>query len=646
VPPAGFDIARHIWLVPALPAAAFVLIGVFCLRGQRGARAAPALLICALAAAGVLAALAIYHLASVGGQPLQWGVRWLSVEKAQPALHADIGTLLDPLSAVVMLVVCAVSLAVQVYSVGYMRGDPGYARYFAFMSLFSTSMLGLVLSNNLVLTYIFWELVGICSYLLIGFWYKKPEAANAAKKAFIVTRFGDVGFLLGVLALSLSAGSLNLVDLERTINGRALKPLFLGESAFVTVVALLIFSGAVGKSAQFPLHVWLPDAMEGPTPVSALIHAATMVAAGVYLVARTSFLFSASPVAMTVVAIIGAFTAFMAATMATAQDDIKRILAYSTISQLGYMMLGLGAGAFSAAIFHLTTHAWFKALLFFVAGSVIHATHTNSIWEMGGLWRSMRATAIIGAIGGLALIGIAPLSGFFSKDAILAGVASSEVLAQTLGPLGRQVLFIVGLAVIPLTGFYISRLWFVTFAGRRDESRGKAHESPGVMLLPMAFLAALAIVAGWAQGWFANFVQFAQSDARHAAHVPWLPPASVLLGLAGIAYARMRVLPAAAAERRPKSAVHIFLKNHWYIDYAYHWAAWKIVLGFAAVAAWFDRHVVDGMVNGVAWLAGRFAFTIRRSETGQLQFYALVIFLGALAAALAALRASHGMWGP
>jgi len=640
--PAGFDIASHIWLIPALPAVAFLLISIVCVRSPRAAKAAPLLLILALAIAAVLAALAVSQVASSNGGPRQWSIPWLSVTKTEPALIANVGTLLDPLSAVIILVVCVVSLAVQVYSVGYMHADAGYGRYFAFMALFSASMLGLVASNNLLLTYVFWELVGICSYLLIGFWYHRPEAANAAKKAFIVTRFGDMGFLLGLLALSLSAGTFNLVDLQKMVASGGLKPLFLGQSAFVTLVSLLIFSGAVGKSAQFPLHVWLPDAMEGPTPVSALIHAATMVAAGVYLVARTSFLFQASPVALTVVAVIGCFTAFMAATMASAQDDIKRILAYSTISQLGYMMLGLGAAAFTAGVFHLTMHAMFKALLFFVAGSAIHAAHTNNIWEMGGLWRRMKTTAVVGAIGGLALIGIAPLSGFFSKDAILAGVASSEVLAGTLGPVGRYILFIVGLAVIPLTGFYISRLWFVTFAGPEKPERGEAHESPAVMLLPMLFLATLAAVGGFAQGWFRDVIRL---GGGHEGRMSWLPFTSVALGLAGIAYARLRVLPAAAAEKRPVSAVHIFLKNHWYIDYAYHWMAWKIVLGLAALAAWFDRHVVDGMVNGVAWVAGKSAFAIRRSETGQLQFYALMILLAAVAAGLTALGLRPGIWG-
>jgi len=633
----------YIWLIPALPAAAFVLISVFCLRSKRAEKAAPAIIISTLSVSLVLSIIALHGVSTGRALGEEWRVSWLSVRLASPPLLVDFGTLLDPLSAIMLVVVCAVSLAVQIYSTGYMRGDPGFARYFAFMSLFSCAMLGLVASNNLLLTYVFWELVGLCSYLLIGFWYRKPEAANAAKKAFIVTRFGDVGFLLAILALSKSAGTFNFRELEGVIASGGLKPFFIGQSAFVTVVSLLIFSGAAGKSAQFPLHIWLPDAMEGPTPVSALIHAATMVAAGVYLVARTYFFFEASPVALTVIALIGVFTAFLAASIAAAQDDIKRILAYSTISQLGYMMLGLGVGGVAVGIFHLTTHAWFKALLFLMAGSAIHAVHTNSIWEMGGLWRGMKVTAAVGLIGLLALAGLPPLSGFYSKEGILHAAATSHVLVDTVGPSGKTAVFALALAVVFLTAYYMSRLWFVAFLGKARATRGEARESPAVMTVPMIVLAVLSICAGWAGPWFMRLMRAAES---HEPGPAWLPTVSVLLALAGLGVGWLRFSPARAPKERPTGgALYTFLQNHWYIDYAYHWAAWKILLGLAAVSAWVDRHIVDGMVNGVGWLAGRFAAGLRRTETGQLQFYALIIVLGALIAGvvLTGLRSAGGL---
>ena len=389
-------------------------------------------------------------------------------------VHIDMGILVDPLASLMLVIVTAVSLLVQIYSLGYMKGDPGFGRFFAYLSLFSFSMLTLVLADNFILLYMGWELVGLCSYLLIGFWYQKPEAASAAKKAFVVNRVGDFGFLIGILVLSILAGTLSFDGATRFIAGGGLS------GAQVTLIALLLFCGAIGKSGQFPLHVWLPDAMEGPTPVSALIHSATMVAAGVFMVARLYGIFMASADALRLIASLGAFTAVFAALIALAQDDIKRILAYSTISQLGYMMLALGVGGYAAGVFHLTTHAAFKTLLFLGAGSVIHAVGTNDIWKMGGLGRRMPVTAITFFIAVLAIAGIFPLSGFWSKDEILQAARAS----------GHPELYVPALVTVFLTAFYMARLFFVAFAGE-SRSESHAHESPVVMTVPLVILGLL-----------------------------------------------------------------------------------------------------------------------------------------------------------
>jgi NADH-quinone oxidoreductase subunit L len=630
-----------IWIIPALPLASFLIIGALFLRPERS-RYAAYTLIGALIAALVLSLLAVIGLwQSPAHGVTEERATWLAIQSGVGGgLTLEVGTLLDPLSGIMLVVVSLVSLLVQVYSIGYMHGDRGYGRYFAFMSLFSFSMLGLVISNNFLETYVFWELVGLCSYLLIGYYYQTTIAANAAKKAFIVTRFGDVGFLLGIIALSYAGGTFNFVQLQGAIASGSLTPFFFGQSVFVTVTALLIFSGAVGKSAQFPLHVWLPDAMEGPTPVSALIHAATMVAAGVYLVARAFFVFHASGSALVVVACIGAFTAFLAATIAVVQSDIKRVLAYSTISQLGYMMLGLGAGSVAAGMFHLVTHAFFKALLFLCAGSVIHAVGTNDMWEMGGLGKRMRVTAATTAVGALALAGIWPLSGFYSKDRILATVASSSGLEAGLGSIGHAIVLAVGLVVVFLTAFYMTRLWAVTFTGK---PRGKpaqhkhAHESPWVMLFPLVVLAALAAFGGLlnhgSTGMILNNL-LGEGEAPHG-EAAWLVWVSLPLAIAGIVTAwsvyghgRNRV---AGIANRTALAIYAFLQRKWYMDDFYHGIVARGVIAASVVFAWFDRHVVNGFVDGAAWLAGVGGRYLRLAETGQLQFYALVLVLAAAA---------------
>jgi NADH-quinone oxidoreductase subunit L len=611
--PAGLEL----FLIPGLPLAAFVLTSAFALREGRE-RAAPSLIIAALAGSLWLSIRALATVASQG--EIEFSLPWIYVGP----IGLEIGVLVDNLAAVMLVVVSAVSLLVQIYSIGYMRGEIGYGRYFGYMSLFSGSMLGLVLASNVVQMYIFWELVGICSYLLIGFWYRRPAAAAAAKKAFVVTRFGDLGFLAAVLVLSFAArGAFGFRQLEVLVGAGSLS------EGVITGVALLLFCGAVGKSAQFPLHIWLPDAMEGPTPVSALIHAATMVAAGVYLVARAYFLFAAAPVALFVVALIGALTLFLAATMGVAENDIKRVLAYSTVSQLGYMMLALGVGGYAAGVFHLTTHAFFKALLFLTAGSVIHAVHTNDMWRMGGLARRMPVTAVTCLVGALALAGIFPFSGFWSKDEILASSWFSQVP-------GHEMFFLLALVTVFITAFYMFRLWFLTFTGGpRSEEAEAAHESPWVMVGPLVVFAALAALAGgmkarvpWTAEGFGDFVHFAGGHEAASPVVMLLSTAAALagIGVAWSAYRAQLVSPAAFNARFP--GVHRLLRNAWYFNRGWELFATRVVIAGSAVAAWFDRHVVNGMVDGVAWLSGWAGRRLRAAQTGQVQFYAMVFVLG------------------
>jgi NADH-quinone oxidoreductase subunit L len=611
------------------------LIAAFALK-PRAERVAPALIILALLGSLGLSWKALGQAA----HPLELSLPWLAVG----SVHMNLGVLIDGLSAIMLVVVTVISLLVQIYSIGYMKGEIGYGRYFAYMSLFSGSMLGLVISANIVQTYICWELVGICSYLLIGFWYRRPSAAAAAKKAFVVTRFGDLGFLAAVLVISHYGGArFEFSDLRHAVQAGFFS------ASFITTVSLLLFSGAVGKSAQFPLHIWLPDAMEGPTPVSALIHAATMVAAGVYLVARTYFLFESSPVALLVVAIIGAITLFLAATMGVAENDIKRVMAYSTISQLGYMMMALGLGGYAAGVFHLTTHAFFKALLFLTAGSVIHALHTNDMWQMGGLGKRMPVTALTCLIGALALAGIPPLSGFWSKDEILAAAVHSHLP-------GHWLFFAVALVTVFLTAFYMFRLWFLTFSGApRSEHAEHAHESPWVMGGPLALLSLLAIVAGGLKlmvpGASVGFNELLGQEAHEAASslAMGLGLAAALAGitLAWAAYRANFVSSAAFNARFPQ--VRTLFSNGWYINRGWELFATQVVMAGSALAAWFDRHIIDGMVNGVAWLCSAAAAQLRRLQTGQAQFYVMVVVLSLLAGLVALLGGGVSMptslWG-
>jgi NADH-quinone oxidoreductase subunit L len=528
-----------------------------------------------------------------------------------------------------LIVVSVVSLMIQIYSQGYMHGDPGYHRYYAWMSLFTASMLGLVLADNLIFLFVFWELVGLCSYLLIGFWFHRPAAANAAKKAFIVTRLGDFGFLAAILFLFLNAGTFDIAELH----GLAIAGALGGTT--LTWAAIGIFAGAVGKSAQFPLHVWLPDAMEGPTPVSALIHAATMVAAGVFLVARMFPLFANSAEALTTVAIIGGFTAIFAASMGLVMTDIKRVLAYSTISQLGYMMLGLGTGGVAIGIFHLFNHAFFKALLFLGAGSVNHATGTFDMRLMGGLRKTMPWTYATFVIASLSIAGIWPLAGFWSKD---------EILASSLA--NQPILFYLALITVFMTAFYMFRAVFMTFSGEyrggSPEAHHHPHESPRVMVIPMVFLAVLSVVSGFwnVTGHFGAFMghgetrSFAEGFFGVLTHpLPWISLIVAGLGIL-LAYAMYSAkrLSAERISRLFRPLYTLFYQKYWF-DELYENIVVKTALvnGFFAGLQRFDEGGVDGVVNGVANTAMAGGRAIRHAQTGQLQLYGLCIGMGVLA---------------
>jgi NADH-quinone oxidoreductase subunit L len=545
---------------------------------------------------------------------------WLSIGN----LQIDFGLKLDALSMMMLLIVTGVGGAIHIYSVGYMHEDSGFSRFFAKLSLFTFSMLGIVLANNFIEMFIFWELVGVSSYLLIGFWFEKPSAGDAAKKAFIVNRLGDFGFLLGILMVWGLLGSLSFSALQ---NQLAANPAALGTMA--TITGLLIFCGAVGKSAQFPLHVWLPDAMEGPTPVSALIHAATMVAAGVYMLCRILFLLNAD--ALHVIAYIGGFTALLAALIAVQQNDIKRIIAYSTLSQLGYMVMAVGLAGPTAAMFHLTTHAFFKALLFLSAGSVIIALHhEQDIWKMGNLRKKMPTTFWTFLVGTLALSGVWPLSGFFSKDSIL---------AQTLEQ-HNYILFATAVFIAGLTTFYIFRLFFVVFFGKeKSESVSHAHESPAVMTWPLIVLAVFSVIGGVigiegiyhhmfaGESEHASFVQGIFAPFKHSLLAASCGLAAVAVGLVGafVLYAKVDKDPLPAKLGGLATA----MRNKFYFDELYEATFVRAHDFIAAAFDWIDRWLVEGfcigLVRGGTDLTGR---ALRLVQTGNLQTYAFLFVLG------------------
>ena len=682
-----------VWAIFLLPLGSFVLIALV-IRPflNRWPLLAAVSTIGALAAATVLAILTLRSVI-LGNTAVFNTWEWLSFGGAT----IEMGLLVDPLTAVMLVVVTSISLLIQIYSVGYMQGDPGFARYFAYMSLFTASMLGLTLSSNIIQLYAFWELVGVSSYLLIGFWHERPSAAAAAKKAFIITRIGDVGFLIAILYLffkadDFAAAGLNAFHIPDI--WQAAQPLAAGGAilagASLTWMALGIFAGAVGKSGQFPLHAWLPDAMEGPTPVSALIHAATMVAAGVFLVARFFPVFQQSDAAMAVVALIGAFTALMAATMGLVMNDIKRVMAYSTVSQLGYMMAALGLGAYAPAIFHLVTHAVFKALLFLGAGSVNHASGTFDMRYMGGLWRYMPATYLLVAIAALSLIGIIPLAGFWSKDEILlAAFDGNSHFADWI-----NIVAFVGLIVgVVLTAFYTVRMVMLTFYGdfrggvvqeqadlhpasngeetptaaragvHGDGEEADAHhghggvhlaESPIVMVAPMVVLGLGAVVIGyvinpqwidfltvpvhWVTGFVADGLHVATGGEGHA-ELPKFNWAIAGVSTAAAVGGSLLGLTVYGL-RRDKSRepllllgrVHTLLTEKYYVDALYEGVIVRsgFYRVFAGLTNWLDRRIVDGFVDFVGWFFRNIGTAIGRLQTGQTQAYATAVALGSL----------------
>ncbi len=560
---------------------------------------------------------------------LEWTLyTWVPVDR----LQVPFGLLLDRLAAVMLLVVTSVSLLVHIYSIGYMAEDPGYRRYFAYLNLFVFSMLLLVLANNYLLLFVGWEAVGLCSYLLIGFWYEKKTASDAGKKAFIVNRIGDAGFLLGIFTLFATFGTLEYTKIFEVVLSNP--GYFSGALAAATV---FLFMGAVGKSAQFPLYVWLPDAMEGPTPVSALIHAATMVTAGVYMVARSHPLFQEVPEVGTLVASIGAFTAIFAASIALVTDDIKRVLAYSTISQLGYMFVAVGLGAYTAGIFHLFTHAFFKGLLFLAAGSVMHATGGElNMQKMGGLWKKMPHTGWTFVIGALALSGIPPLAGFFSKDEILASAFRT----------GHTLIWAVTWFTAFLTALYMFRLIFNVFFGKpRDpELYHHAHESPRVMTIPMWILAVLSVTVGWLglgeEG--SLFHRFLAPALGHLEIVPMgtekeaglgLILLSIAAGLAGIALAYQVFLRRAPAPERiaeRTGLLYRLLKGKYYVDELYHALIVTPIRGLAVITfRLVDRILIDGTVNLTGKSLAATGGLLRKGSTAKARTYLFWILLGA-----------------
>lgn len=606
-------ILPNAWLIPFLPFLGFALIALVFHSWPKISAGISIVFIAISFVLSVIVATAVFSQA--GGAVFEFTTRWLEMS----GLKVDMGLMLDPLAAVMLIVVTSIATLVQIYSLGYMKEDPGFASYYAYQSLFAASMLGLVVSNNFGQMFVFWELVGICSYFLIGFWFGLVPAKNAAIKAFITNRVGDFGFLLGILFLQIIFGTLSFTGLAEAIPEYT-------NAALLIPVALLLFLGPMGKSAMFPLHVWLPDAMEGPTPVSALIHAATMVAAGVYLVARAFFIFSSVPEAMMVIAVVGGFTALFAATIALVQNDIKRILAYSTLSQLGYMMMAMGVGAMTAGMFHLTTHAFFKSLLFLGAGSVIHAMRgEQDIWKMGKLHKKMPVTTWTFIIGALALAGIPPLSGFWSKDEILLGAYAS----------GHYGLYILGALVAFLTAFYMFRLIFVAFFGSNNEGE-HAHESPGVMTLPLIILAVAAVFVGFVNSPYMNhiFGSFISSPNGIQPHPSnFIMISSSLIALAGIVLAWLiyqKQVISHLAIRNKFAGLHKVLFNKYYIDEFYTRMGEIFVYGGARVMYWFDIHIINEFVDLLARFTGKSGDALKYTEDGQVQSYAMYMIAGVL----------------
>ena len=624
---------QYVLLIPLIPLAVFLVLGLFNKRIKPGI--AGYIGVAGLLVSSALSGLASFQYFFVSGkvdgayQPYVYKTVWMRFTET---LQIDMGFLLDPISVMMLVVVSFVSLMVHIYSRGYMKGDPGYTRFFAFLSLFSFSMYGLVLATNLFQIYIFWELVGVSSYLLIGYYYTKESAVAAAKKAFVVTRFADLGFLIGILIMGYYTGTYDF-ELLNDPQGSAImswaSTSFMGLSV-LTWGLILIFIGGAGKSAMFPLHIWLPDAMEGPTPVSALIHAATMVVAGIYLVARLfpMYHFVEEGFALQIVAYVGAFSALFAALIAITQNDIKRVLAYSTMSQLGYMMLGLGVSGYEgteglgymASMFHLFTHAMFKALLFLCAGSVIHAIHSNYLKDMGQLRKFMPITHWTFLIAALAISGIPPFSGFFSKDEILLAAFEKNPL-----------IYGIGLAVAALTAFYMFRIYFGIFWGKNTAYDKAPHESPSSMTVPLVLLAIMSAGAG-----FIPFSEYITPDRMgFDAHLNYpLAAVASLVGILGITvawifYKKESTLPDRIA--KALGNLYTWTYHKFYIDEIYLFVTKKILFkGIAGPFAKFDRKAVDGTMVGIGNSTVFTSEKIKKIQSGKVQEYALAFIAGAV----------------
>ncbi|MDQ6595147.1 NADH-quinone oxidoreductase subunit L [Bacillus salipaludis] len=605
---------ENAWIIPLFPLLSFVLLLLF---GKRLKEASAYVGILLTLASLVYSVLVLFE--RFTEPTYMTKADWLTIGD----LHLTAGFEVNQLNALMLVIVSLVSCLVHTYSKGYMHGDERFHVFYAYLGLFTFAMLGLVISPNLLQTYIFWELVGVGSFLLIGFYFYKEEARAAAKKAFIMTRIGDVGLLIGMILLFWETKSFEYSEIFAAVQNGAVS------QSMITLTAILIFIGAVGKSGQFPLHTWLPDAMEGPTPVSALIHAATMVAAGVYLVAALFPLFLASKTALLVIAVIGGITAIFAASIGLVQTDIKRVLAYSTVSQLGYMMLALGSAGYVAGVFHLMTHAFFKALLFLAAGSVIHAVHTQNIEEMGGLWKKLRLTGPLFLIGTLAISGVPLLSGFFSKDEILASAWEG----------GHPILFVLALIAAFFTAFYMFRLFFMVFTGEARGDQKHVHESPSNMTIPMIILGVLAVIGGYVNTpWFGEFlgdwlVDGNETLAAHA-HVEapvWIMIAATVVSLLGI-YLAWLIYGKRSVSRNWLSGtgdmLHTILLNKYYIDEFYQMTVVAVTTGISYFLKFIDTFIVEGIVKGVVGFVQGLGASGSKMQTGQVQTYGAVAFVG------------------
>ncbi len=673
------DFLNLIWLIPLFPAAGFVLNGLF---GKRMSKTVVSLIACGVVFISfIFAAGAVYQLLQLDPAHRSHTVKlyeWINAGLAHTSegplarFQVDWSFLLDPLSAVMVLVVTGIGFLIHIYSTGYMHEEDGFYRFFAYLNLFMFSMLTLVLGSNYLMMFVGWEGVGLCSYLLIGYYFHKKSAGDASKKAFIVNRVGDWGFSIGIILIFVTFGTIDFMQVGEKVREGVMSGAFhAGDSLFVGI-ALALFVGAAGKSAQIPLYVWLPDAMEGPTPVSALIHAATMVTAGVYMVARSNFIYQMAPQAMMVVAVIGAVTAFFAASIGLVQNDIKRVLAYSTVSQLGYMFLALGVGAFAASIFHLMTHAFFKALLFLGSGSVIHAMHhEQDMRKMGALKNKIPVTFWTMFFGTLAIAGTPGLAGFFSKDEILWKAFSSRQ--------GHVLLWLIGAAVAGMTAFYMFRLLFMTFFGESrvdHHTEHHIHESPRSMTVPLIILAIGSIVAGyigfpaWLGGTntFEKFLEPVfeplpiplgpEAEYSHMAEAG-MAAVSVAVALIGFALAYSKYCKRSWEEQREKQqygALYPVFLNKYYIDELYDalfvnrakdsgrllWrfdakvvdgavngSAWGTVEG-AVGSGWWDRWIVDGLVRFIGGFIKTMSWPLRLVQTGYTQNYALFMIVGLL----------------